>query len=444
MPYFNISLIFIFTSIVLVAVTITADYVTALLTVLLLLAGTGLFKNRGLKFFYIAYAVNLLSAIVISNYYIATTGQPFTDIKDDVFFYNSSTDLARAFIEGKWHEYSDYTKYSGFGYILICGFFFYIISFLSDFSPTHIQVINCFVGATIAPAIYLLGRYLFSQYSIKIADRAALLVALFPIFIYYSAIVVRDIWIASLAIWFIWVLLVGTNERRNFAFLVLWPSAIVFLIGIFRPHSMVPLVFIWFFIVFLEKLSWRILFYKFIFFIALLFVIGALGISLIDQFGKEMNTYEKIVAEQAAGGSLGKRILQSPTPINEVARFIYTIYTPIPPIKDLELKSLYIGIGALLWYFAIPFLYFGIKASLKKKRIKKESMTILIYLLITLFGIMLTSIDVRHKTMIFAVSLLYASAAFTFLSKKKLIKISAIYSFSIGMLAVTYFALKAY
>jgi hypothetical protein len=175
-----------------------------------------------------------------------------------------------------------------------------------------------------------------------------------------------------------------------------------------------------------------------------LFVIGALGVSLIDQFNKEINTYEKIAAEQSTGGSLGKQILQSPTPVNEIARFIYTVYTPVPPIKDLELKSFYIGFGALLWYFTIPFLYFGIKAGLGQKKIRKETITVSIYLLITLFGIMLTSIDVRHKTMVFAISFLYAAAALTFMKRKTIIKIGATYSFVIGMLAAAYLFLKAY
>lgn len=456
MSYFNLFLAFILSATVLVAVSITADYVAAFLSISLFLTGTWLFKGRGLKFFYLAYAFNLLSAVVITNYYFATTGQVFTDIKDDVFFYNSSTELAQAFVEGKWHEYANYTRYSGFGYILICGFFFYLISFVSDFDPSYIQIINSFVGATMAPAIYLIGKHLFLQYSVKIASRAALLVAFFPIFTYYSAIVVRDIWIASLAVWFIYVLLIGANQkkfyrnqrikekRKDFWFLIVWPSLIVFLVGIFRPHSMVPLIFIWFFMVFLEDLSWRVLFYKFTFLVASLFMIGALGVSLVDQFGEEMNTYERIVAEQSTGGSLGRQILQSPTPINEIARFVYTIYTPVPPIKDLELKSIYIGIGSIIWYFAIPFLYFGFKASLKRKEIKYKSMIILIYVLITVFGIMLTSIDVRHKTMIFAVCLLYASAVFTFFNKKMIIKIAAVYSFFMGMLAIVYLALKAY
>jgi predicted branched-subunit amino acid permease len=136
--------------------------------------------------------------------------------------------------------------------------------------------------------------------------------------------------------------------------------------------------------------------------------------------------------------------LQSPTPINEVARFIYTLYTPVPPVKDFDLKSFYIGVGAILWYFTIPFLYFGIKAGLSQKKIRKESITISIYLLITLFGIMLTSIDVRHKTMIFAVSFLYAAAAFSFMKKRMVIKVGAIYGFLIGVLAAAYLVLKTY
>ena len=57
---------------------------------------------------------------------------------------------------------------------------------------------------------------------------------------------------------------------------------------------------------------------------------------------------------------------------------------------------------------------------------------------------MLTSIDVRHKTMIFAISFLYAAAALFFMKKRTVIKVGTIYSFLIGVLAAAYLGLKAY
>jgi hypothetical protein len=46
--------------------------------------------------------------------------------------------------------------------------------------------------------------------------------------------------------------------------------------------------------------------------------------------------------------------------------------------------------------------------------------------------------------MIFAVSFLYAAAAFSFMKKRMVIKVGAIYGFLIGVLAAAYLVLKTY
>ena len=147
-------------------------------------------KVDALRFFTASFFLNTIFAVLVSLYFDASYGLPFSEGGDDQAFYEISKKLKNG-------ESVDFSALNYKAYVLTFAVYFkalHSIGITSDYF-LHLNILNSFFGALAAPLIFLIGRQYTNE---KNASAAAVLTLLYPPFIFYSAIIIRDILVATL------------------------------------------------------------------------------------------------------------------------------------------------------------------------------------------------------------------------------------------------------
>ncbi|MCK5615319.1 glycosyltransferase family 39 protein [Candidatus Pacearchaeota archaeon] len=400
-------------------------------------------KELLINLFLIVYAINIIFVFLFVAYFYHVNGTPFlpahgNNNPDDLLFYKHGIRLADA-----WHNNYDHGISLGeikfYGYTYLLGGIFYLSNFFGDMSPVTPRIFNAMIGGLIPVVVYLLAKLIYNK---KIALRSAITSTLFPVFIYYSALILRDIVVAFLILLSTYLFLVihKSHCKIKILFLTLTLCAGIILIFFMRDLSAFVLLMCFVAFLFLKK--------KAIFKGAVLLLFGLMTITIwhnldfdaqkIQQYLTYSQRYMELFQTTEAEDSLGmKYILGAPFPINIPLTFAYTSIMPIPPTKYFDFHSAVLGSGAFLWYFIFPFWLYGMWASRKYP----EANLLTIISIIFLLGISMASIDIRHKTQFFSFALIQASYAAEFFQKKK----TVIYFFTayvIGSLSIVYLYLK--
>lgn len=393
------------------AATFTGDPVVAVHVAVLLGAGGLLFRGVGGHLFRLAFGMNLTWVLVLGAYYTAAQGLPFTGGGDDLFFHETSVRLGAAWQSGAWNAHERFTHFSGFGYIALGAALHVVSAPLGEAGPLVVRVWGAFAGASIGPAAYLLVRALMPGAGSRFPARAAAVVAVFPILTFYSAIGLRDIWLAATATWFIASIVASRVSGRGLLATWATPGLLIVVSALLRPESALALLAFWLGVLFARRDTPAARAGS------ALIVLMATGLTIafldviVAQLIQQQLSY--LYAADAAGpGSFGARILQIPPPAGYVARFVYALVTPVPPLAAIRADTVLIGLGATAWYFALPLAASGLLTvrTLGKEQ-KAAAQGIAVFVLVLVVGVALTSIDLRHKLPIIPVTLLLAACA---------------------------------
>lgn len=402
------------------------------------------FRRCELPLFMVALAANLIALICIAEYYRATTGRPFSAGGDELFFFSASADVARDLIAGRWAAASAYSNYSGYGFILVGGALQALLSSIGQFSPLTLRVANALVGATIGPGVYRIAKSFSGLPGRTFPVVAALLGGVFPTLVAYAASGLRDIWLTAATVWV--VALLACRARTRVAALVKdWASIGVLLVLVyyFRPESLVSvLVFVAVWLLLKVRRGSRAVLILASIATAL---VMAKGITLLMQdYQSQRIAYTELALDQAGGGSLGAEILRLPHPVTELARFAYAAYAPIPPSFAGGPDRWLIGVGATFWYFVLPFAVAGLFIAWRAAGpVADLALATATSCFSLIAGVALTSLDVRHKTVVMPLLAFFAAYALYRLTPRQAVRRVAVLAFGYVLLFVMYYAVKA-
>lgn len=366
-----------------------------------LLAGSIMFTSLSRLVFCIAYLLNISIGILISLNFEINNGSPFLGGGDDQLFYESVIDLARGFTPD---VYLDAISYQGYLYTHEYFYRFLIFFFPETTSYIHMVILNGFAGAVIPALIYqICTRY----FSIALSVSISVFIAFFPHLVYYSSIMLRDIWVAMFLVLVLHTLL----TRSNFLVKIFIIALILYATLYFRVASMLLIcVFILSYFFFSQK-------QVVLRFISVLLV-SLIGVSFVlfpevvieRRFDETLQNYNEILESSADEGSLGRQLRSSNNPIIFSIGIAYLLYSPLPPpfLKKQKLHYFIISLGCVLWYMMIPAVFFGIVRHSKMEKTSAIAYSYLMFLLVTLIVVNYSTGSARHIVFIYPVALVFA------------------------------------
>lgn len=391
--------------------TVTSDAVIAVHVTALVALGSMLFRGVNGHLFRAAFAWNVVWVFVIAAHYTSAHGVPFAGGGDDMFFFETSARLGAAWMAGDIGAHSRFSHFSGYGYLVLGGLLHIVSQPIGEVGPLVIRVWGAFAGASIGPAAYLLSRALAPTRPPAFHVGTAAVAGLFPILTFFSATGLRDIWLAAGATWFIAVVARARTTGAGPVLSWVAPSALLAATAFMRPESALGLVAFWVGLLYARRHTPGAKA------ASLLILAGTITLAVIfldtivAQLIRQQLSYVGAAAE-AGPGSIGARILQIPPPAGYVARFIYAVVTPVPPMVAIRADTILIGIGATMWYFAVPLGVAGHRVVRKAgPELKAIADGIVLFAGVLLAGIALTSIDIRHKIPLIPVALVLAACA---------------------------------
>ncbi len=387
--------------------------------------------------FVVVYSVYVLLVFAFARSLTELTGQPFLTapagvVPDDERFYSYGVSVAEAWLRGQ--EPDLLVKFVGYPYVL--GACLYVASLIGDVDPVSLRIVNAMFGALLPVTVYRIAAVATGR--ALLARRAALLAATFPIFAYYSALLLRDIVVAYLIAVTVLVFLELARRERLSQRLAWTPLLVVALAAVFfmRDLSAVVLAAGFALYVFLKQPRWAK---------AIMVVVGVTAVfqaaRMIDLDARELQVYltyteraMEVFNRTSSEDSLGMRyVIGAPFPLNFILRVPYTALVPIPPIVGADLPNLVRGSGALLWYFLFPFWLYG----MWRGRNNPEVNLLSVISLILLLGISLVSIDLRHKTQYLAFAMIHVAIAHDALGSRARSVVVGTF-FVLGLLGIAY------
>jgi hypothetical protein len=423
-----------------------AIYLVCLITgvaVAAMTAGPSLGQFRGVSIYLVVYSVNVLMILAFAEVLTKITGGPFLDapegvVPDDARFYRYGTSIADAWLRGHQPELPLGVKFYGYPMILaVCNYFSAIFGDISSVSP---RLLNAAAGALLPVTVFRIAELVYENK--HIATIAALLTATFPIFTFYSALLLRDIIIAYLVamsvLFFLQAAKPSTSYDRT-ANAILLTATLLAIFFIRDLSAAVPLAgFALYIFVRQSGLAKA----------ASLLVVAALVIqvlAIVDLDGPKLKMYltyteraMEVFTRIESQESLGMRyVIGAPFPFNILLRFPYTAIMPGPPMVGTNLLDIVRGSGAIIWYFLFPLWLFGMWRS--RKNLDANLLTFIS--LLFLAGIAMVSIDLRHKTQYLPLAMIQVAYAIDVL-KVRSEQVIAWTCLILGLLALIYFYLR--
>lgn len=406
-------------------------------------AGAEFGQARALSLFLVVFSVNVLMILAFAHVLTDMTGGPFLVapegvIPDDERFYGYGTSIAHAWLRAEKPEFPLGVKFLGYPYILAaCNYF---SAYFGDMSSVSPRLLNAMVGALLPITIYRIADLVYENK--RIARTAALLTAVFPVFTFYSALLLRDMIVAYLVAVAILLFLKSVSSNTLFEKSVHFGMLGIFLVGLFFVRDLsavVPLAGFAFY-VFARQSIWLKL---------ASILVAAVGVvqvaAMIDLDAPKIQMYltyteraMEVFARIESQDSLGMRyIIGAPFPFNIILRIPYTALMPMPPLVGMDLLSIVRGSGASIWYFLFPLWIYG----MWKSRGNPKSNVITVISLLFLIGIAMVSIDLRHKTQFLGLAMVHVSfAAHRLDIKARQVVIAT--TLILGILAVLYLFLR--
>lgn len=379
---------------------------SSVLIAFLFLLSFGCLLLRGVsrKLFFLSFFINILVSIIFHFYFLRANGLPFTQGGDEKTYYDFSLSIYHHGITSLGEIYL-FIPYKA--YVLLLAGWMKLLNFIGITDPSipfNLRLLNDFVGGFIP----VISFHIFSLFFDKIkARKYSLYILLFPLTIYYSATLLREVYVTVPFLLIVYLTLSPQFNRAIRIFLIGGLCVFTFFI---RPASAAMIVSFPFFYVFFKKGSN----YKFSYLkksiIPLLFLASLL---IFHQFNSRSinethSGYSELSASAASGNSVGSLLVSSHNPIAKLAMPVYIAYSPIPPpiFSEVNIYNTFISIGSIWWYVIFPLYILLIIKILKRKDvfsgfIKASGVTVLFSLAL----VSVTSMDPRHIQFIYPIAL---------------------------------------
>ncbi|QQS47675.1 MAG: glycosyltransferase family 39 protein [Acidobacteriota bacterium] len=309
--------------------------------------------------------------------------------------------------------------FSGFRGISRIGFIGLIAIQYLIFDVSYVvpRIFNCLAGAFLALFAY---RITFQAYGVTAAKIAGILTAFFPSLILWSALNMRDIWLALTVIVITWHA-VRLREKISIASVVVIGLCLVWM-QMNRAY-LVPIMGLTVASAFLfgRAREW----YKDVAILGLmLLTVGVVLFFFRDSRGmdfvdfNEANRYRQVLAKSSVGNSgyLQNVDLSSPSRMLLYSPLLlaYFLFSPFP--WDIRgVRQLMTVPEMLLWYTCLPFVFLSIREVIRDKT--RKGLTLLMPLAIISVAYALSSgnmgLAYRHRAQVVALYLILAAAGFS-------------------------------
>ncbi len=418
---------------------VTHRYAETVMALALLGLGSALFRGTPRLIFWLAITLNVLTVLLLAGEQMRLRGEPFSGGGDDELFYVTAREIGTQWSQGNWSFILGFSHYSGYGYLMIGAMLHLLFGGWAELGPLMPRLLDAFVGASIGPAAYLIAREIRPDAGVRVALTAGIGSAIFPLLMYQSAVGLRDIWLAAGTTWFLYCL-IRARTRGGVLWAWVLPAVLLVAMSYIRGLSVVPLVAGWGVMALGgANIPHRI-------FLKLLLVAGGAVLvalvleRLILDLALERVKYTALALEQAGSGSIGARLLQLPSPVNEVARLLYATVAPVPPFQDWTFGGTLRGLGSAAWYLMIPFAIAGVFAVAKHSRAVAIGLSV--FAVVLLLGVAFTSIDVRHKMPLYPIGIVLAQEGTIRLGHVRSWRLLISSALLFGVMGVAYFLLK--
>ncbi len=387
----DVSLYFLGFCTLLFHVAVFQGYSELLISTLFLILGLFIFKNNNQRLFLISFSINVFVAAMHGLLFYYARGESFSPGADDKHFYLQTMKM----LEGKKAMLGNYEMYIyiNYGLYSIADFFG-----LFDHSYLNIAFLNAFIGATIAPCVNTISSKYFST---KYVNLTVYLVLFFPILLSFSGMLLRDIWVAAIFIWVVNIILSPIS--------IFWKIILCLFLGYisfgFRAATgVVTLLFFASYYFYAIKSNW------------LKFFIGVtLVVVFFAVFYKSISAVQDIVFEKYKGfanktssdNSVGMKLAFSTNPLVRGIYFVILLYNPVPPFHGSYVDDIFIGLGAVVWYFIVPGFIFGLFKAMTDEKLKRFAFAFGTSVLVLLLALFTISGSERHKLLIYAPAIFF-------------------------------------
>ncbi|MDO9117849.1 MAG: hypothetical protein Q7U39_07825 [Nitrospira sp.] len=397
------------------------------------------------RIFLLSYSLNVLVVFALYYYYLADHGTTFlaTELNphDDAHFHHIGTTIARDWIDGTSRSQIPLKGYTYKGYPLLLGGIYYFANLFGDMSPIAPRIVNAMCGGLLSAAVFSLANL---SYNSTVAIRAAILAIFFPTFWLYSGNTLRDIIIALLVTVSTILVLKLQRATTGVSRLTLFAAFAFALLGVFLLRSstffaLVAAVTVYFGVFAKSLLSKALLVGTSLILLAVGFLYGKeLGAPPPESLLGQPDHYTEMVVTSASKESLAIRyIYKAPAYLFLPLNAVYTAFAPVPPIKSTYLPHVIEGLGAIVWYFCIPFWALGMYYGLRSR----QSILPVLVTLVLFVAIATIAASARHKTLFQGLALVHVAEASMRLTGR-VMSINLLVSLILCVLAVIYMFLK--
>lgn len=356
-------------------------------------------------------------------------------VLDELFFYSRSLIHADNILQGHFLIDATETKYVGYD------FFLAVIQALNHclggYSLYATKIMQSVLCAMMPIYVYRLADIVYGMPAVS--RTACLLAVFFPIFYGLSVVVLRDTVIGFLSLVFAYHFLASARSRffslsnlPHFVILFLSAAAVWSL----RDWSAIALMLLPGSFA-LAQQSRRIQTGLLLLVLVAIVAIYVDAPGFLENVDQMRHQYVSFSNQEADVGSLGIKVVNLPLYIGLLPRLIIMMYSPVPPWIDGTLSGILIALGAILFYYCIPFYALGFWLDRHNPMVR----AIFIYSLLLLGGVALTSFEFRHKSQFYPLAIVLASGGFC-LSSQRQLGITIANTVLIGLACVMYVILK--
>jgi len=375
-------------AILLLWVIVPAEYSMPVITVLLGAIALGLFvsfsaraKERKSLFTILIFGF-LLRALLALIVHYSQLGESLFLQPDAVTYDKLGWGIAKAWREGRNFDIVGATEHIQVGYY----YFLAVVYFLVGHSPIIVKLLNCFIGALTGLYIYHIAKRIFDK---NAAILAILLTTFFPSLVFWSTQNLKDSLVILLICLIVWSIInLQRGFRWNYLLIALFSSLylsslrtyMLFLLGfsialsfllsgrgglkrkaVLAGCAVLLMGGIFFFYRQFGALKWNYLL--------------SLSFETLDRIRRTTTVGGSAFHPEADVSTLPKALAFLPIGLT------YVLFAPFPWMGGSLLARITFP-EMLVWYALVPFTFYGVFYSLRKKR--RESLAIIFFLVTTM------------------------------------------------------------
>ena len=337
------------------------------------------------RLFALAFVIRVVFALGMHIFLLEYTGTPYLQtapgsIPDDFKFDVRGVVVADAWRSGNISA-EDIVPFHGRIYFYILGTLYRLGDFIGGTSTFGIILVHCLIGALVCVYVAKLAGRL---YGLPVAKLSGIIAMLFPEFIFYSSVLLRDTLIALLVIFTVWQLTEYILRDRKLLRLVVVASIVGYVLPQLREEMLIGMGITSILCLLVPAFSRRMFMRQQRTLIMLSLPFAVLILSLlvlsfawdsIDNYLGELLRHDpaRLMAnlqDRAKFGSLSARMLSLPYWLRFPAQTILVILYPFPPwsgflVHSCRVQNIVFAFSGLVWYVLLPYWFAGLVHSVR-------------------------------------------------------------------------------